>query len=236
MIQQDEIKTKTSTRVSIGIIAAAMIASFAALYFGMVVNYDAPTEPGTLTSEEQNEFDQLLAAYNDELEAISNELSNRHFAFFSGFRSEVRAFNAASITELGTRDLHVGEGREIGDPGDDLNHDVEYAAFYIGFCADESIFDSSFDDPNNPSRLMMPLEGTPNLIEGWLRGIVGMRIGGVREISMPGDLAYGQSREICGGLNSPLRFIIMLIERPELPEVSERLWELYMMQQQGMPF
>ena len=39
-----------------------------------------------------------------------------------------------------------------------------------------------------------------------------MKIGGVREIDIPGELAYGDTREICGGTNSPLKFIIYPVE------------------------
>ena len=42
-----------------------------------------------------------------------------------------------------------------------------------------------------------------------------MKLGGVRQVDIPGALAYGDKREICGGKNSPLKFIILPIEVSE---------------------
>ena len=47
------------------------------------------------------------------------------------------------------------------------------------------------------------------MIEGWNEGVKGMRLGGIREITIPGELAYGDSMEICGGYNKPLKFLVM---------------------------
>ena len=39
--------------------------------------------------------------------------------------------------------------------------------------------------------------------------------GGVRELTIPSELAYGSTQEICGGTNSPLKFVIKAIEPTE---------------------
>jgi peptidylprolyl isomerase len=232
MIQHTEIKTKTSTRIVIATIAIAMIVSTAALYFGMVVGYGS----GSITSEEQSEYQQLYTEYQTEVSQAYNAVSAIYFEDFVKFRSEVRAFNAASVTEITTRDLKSGDGREV------VEGDLDYAAYYIGFCSDESIFDSSLNDPTNPTALAAPLtlmdqdgDGAADLIEGWNRGVIGMRLGGVREVSIPGELAYGSTQEICGGYNSPLKFIIMAIAVPATPNPSDRLLELYEKQSGATP-
>lgn len=217
MIQQEELKTKTSTRIIIGLIAVAMIASTLALYFGIIVGYGA----NQMSAEEENEYQTLMSEYETALKLQEGKLSATYLPQLVAQRSQVKAFNAGSITELSTRDLKVGDGQELEEG------DTDYASYYIGWCADETIFDSSFDDTNNPSMLLSPLSGTPNLIEGWLRGIVGMKLGGIREVTVPGQLAYGETREICGGTNAPLKFIILVFEEPEDIPVSDRLWELY---------
>ncbi len=67
------------------------------------------------------------------------------------------------------------------------------------------------------------------MIEGWTQGVKGMRIGGVREITIPGKLAYGDSMEICGGKNKPLKFIVMAVENTkERKELSDKLDDAYM--------
>ena len=60
------------------------------------------------------------------------------------------------------------------------------------------------------------------MIEGWKKGLVGMKIGGVRELSIPSDLAYGKngSGEKIPA-DTPLKFIVMAIPQPEeIPEVE----------------
>jgi len=219
MIQSSEYRTSTKQRIVIAIIAAAMLISTAALYFGIMVSYGNNND--SITSAEEIEYEQLLQDYQDAMKAQGAELSAINFGAFNTWRGEVKAFNAASITELTTRDLVVGEGRELGES------DFIYSAYYIGWLADETIFDSSFDDPASPSSLKLPLDGSENLIEGWKRGIVGMKIGGIREISIPAEIAYGAVEQGSIPANSPLKFIVMLIEPPEDIPVSDRLWELY---------
>ena len=66
------------------------------------------------------------------------------------------------------------------------------------------------------------------LIEGWNEGVVGMKLGGIREITIPGELAYGENREICGGLNSPLKFIILALEEDDkLGTLNQELQNIY---------
>jgi len=219
MIQSSEYRTSTKQRIIIAIIAAAMLISTAALYFGIMVSYG--NNDGSITSAEELEYEQLLKEYQDAMSAQGAELSTVNFGAFNAWRGEVKAFNAAAITELSTRDLVIGEGREIA--GGEIN----YSAYYIGWLADETIFDSSFDDPAHPSSLKLPLDGTENLIEGWKRGIVGMNMGGIREVSIPAEIGYGAVENGQIPANSPLKFIIMLVEPPEEIPVSERLWELY---------
>ena len=61
------------------------------------------------------------------------------------------------------------------------------------------------------------------VIEGWQKGIVGMKIGGIRELTIPSDLAYGETgsgEDIPA--NTPLKFIVMAIppvEEVEMPQV-----------------
>lgn len=69
------------------------------------------------------------------------------------------------------------------------------------------------------------------MIKGWSQGVIGMKIGGVRELTIPYDLAYGETGS--GDkipANTPLKFVIMLIEQPETivqPEPSDELVKYY---------
>ena len=51
-------------------------------------------------------------------------------------------------------------------------------------------FDSSLSPGRTPFQFVL---GTGNVIQGWHRGIVGMRVGGQRRLIIPPDLAYGNN-------------------------------------------
>ena len=81
----------------------------------------------------------------------------------------------------------------------------------------------------NPTALESPIDPSIGLIEGWNQGVVGMKLGGVRELTISGDLAYGDTQEICGGYGSPLKFIIMAIEKDEtLAQLNSELDDIYL--------
>ena len=73
--------------------------------------------------------------------------------------------------------------------------------------------------------------GSSNMIEGWLQGIVGMKLGGVRQLTISGPLAYGdtQGDKICGATNSPLKFVVWMLEPDaELVTLNQELANLEM--------
>ena len=60
-------------------------------------------------------------------------------------------------------------------------------------------------------------------------------IDGIREITISSELAYGDSTEICGGYNKPLKFIVMPKENEgELGEVAAELEEATMRYQYAL--
>ena len=73
------------------------------------------------------------------------------------------------------------------------------------------------------------LDASLGMIEGWNKGVEGMKVGGIRRITVPGELAYGDSMEICGGYNKPLRFIVMAVEKKDpLKTMAKELDTAYM--------
>jgi FKBP-type peptidyl-prolyl cis-trans isomerase len=208
-------------RIGIIIVAIAMIGSTLALYAGIVLSYNnSGTQNALSDTEKQARFDELYAEYMARIDAQAVELSATYFDEFVTYKSRVKSFNAAAITEVTHTDLKIGDGAEVTEGFTD------YSAYYIGWLSDETIFDASFNDPANPSTLTPPLSGG-NMIEGWNVGIIGMKIGGIREISIPAELAYGDQERGSIPANSPLKFIVMLIPLVDEVEVSDELMQLY---------
>ncbi len=58
---------------------------------------------------------------------------------------------------------------------------------YTGWLTDGTKFDSSVDR-NEPFRFRL---GAGEVIEGWDRGVAGMKVGGKRKLTLPPELGYG---------------------------------------------
>ena len=221
-MDEKSLKTSRWQRLGILIIAILLLGGTVFAYlFIFMGSSSSDTSNDELIADLTEQYDAKAA----ELEAAAAPLSDQYFDDFSGYLSEVKAYNAASAEAevLGVKDLKTGTGKTLEEG------DTDYFAYYIGWCADGSIFDSSFDDTENPTALNVPLDASVGLIEGWNQGVIGMKLGGVRQLTISGDLAYGDTQEICGGYNSPLKFIILAIEKDEdIAALNSELDDLYL--------
>lgn len=84
------------------------------------------------------------------------------------------------IQDLKIVDVKVGTGAKA-KPGELVR------VHYTGWLEDGTKFDSSVDR-NEPFEF--PL-GAGYVIQGWDRGVAGMKVGGVRRLFIPSQLAYG---------------------------------------------
>lgn len=214
-MDEKSLKTSFKQRVAIIVIAILLLGSTIAAYVAIVVSSN--NKPDTTKLQEQ------YSAIQAEVNEYSSVLSAKYLPDFTNYRSQVKAYNAEAANSVGIQktDLKEGDGRELAAG------DLDYFAYYIGWCPDESVFDSSFDNFENPTALKAPLYAGQGLIEGWNQGVIGMKINGVREIQIPGELAYGESREICGTTNSPLKFVVMPIVDNKLSELEAKLENVY---------
>ncbi len=236
-MDEKQLKTSLKQRIIIIVVALLLLGSTVLTYMFIVMQSGLGKQSLASLEEQYN-------AKQAELKAAAQPLSDQYFDEFKGYyQNRVKSYNAANANseKLKIEDIKVGTGRELTD--DDTN----YQAFYIGWCADGSIFDSSFDyatddtEKETPTGLTAPLIGSSSMIEGWLTGIVGMKIGGVRQLTIPGEMAYGDTRDdICEGKNAPLKFIVMPLEQDaEIVRLSQEAQDLQikvytaLLQQQG---
>ena len=202
-MDEKELKTSTKQRIFIALIAVLMLGSIIASYAAIILNGGNSSSSGD-TNVDQAKVAEYQEAYN-KLQAEFSEKTKDDYDRFIAYKSEIKAYNETSANEDGlqVKDLEKGSGDKIS------KDNAEYLAYYVGWCADESVFDSSFDNNDNPTAFAKILDASLGMIEGWTQGVEGMRIGGIREITVPGELAYGDSMDICGGKNKPLKFLIM---------------------------
>lgn len=106
-----------------------------------------------------------------------------------------------SVTELRIRDLEAGTGAEAS-PGRTIS------VHYTGTLLDGTEFDSS-RGKGEPFEFQL---GTGQVIPGWDEGLVGMRVGGRRELIIPANMAYG--REGLGDIppDAALKFDVELVD------------------------
>jgi peptidylprolyl isomerase len=111
-----------------------------------------------------------------------------------------RPATAATPTDLEIVDLEIGEG-EPAKPG----HTV--AVHYVGVAfSNGKEFDSSWNR-NSPFDFHL---GAGEVIAGWDRGVVGMRVGGRRRLTIPSALAYGDRG--AGGVIKPGEHLIFVVD------------------------
>jgi FKBP-type peptidyl-prolyl cis-trans isomerase FkpA len=108
---------------------------------------------------------------------------------------------SAAVTSLGIEDVKVGEGAEA-TPG------RRVTVHYTGTLMDGAKFDSS-KDRNQPFAFVL---GQREVIAGWDEGLKGMKVGGVRRLTVPAKMAYGsESRGDDIPPNAALKFDVELL-------------------------
>lgn len=115
---------------------------------------------------------------------------------------------AATTTASGLliEDLEIGSGKEATGPGQFVT------VHYSGRLSDGSEFDSS---RRHGEPFAFPL-GVQYVIRGWDEGVVGMRIGGKRRLTVPPELGYGASG--AGGVIPPHATLVFEIELLDISE------------------
>lgn len=84
----------------------------------------------------------------------------------------------------------------------------QVAVQYTGTLTDGTKFDSSYDRGGQPLEFVV---GRGELIQGWDLGILGMKVGGKRNLTIPPELAYGDRAVGPIPPNSTLNFELELV-------------------------
>jgi FKBP-type peptidyl-prolyl cis-trans isomerase FkpA len=100
---------------------------------------------------------------------------------------------------LSYQDLTTGSGAEAQSGNTATVH-------YTGWLTDGTQFDTSRDD-NQPFTFTL---GRGSVIDGWDEGVAGMKVGGVRKLFIPPELAYGESG--IGGVIPPNATLVFEVE------------------------
>jgi FKBP-type peptidyl-prolyl cis-trans isomerase len=122
-------------------------------------------------------------------------------------------------------DVKEGTGNEV-KPG------AKVKVHYTGWLTNGTVFDSSVirQEP-----IEFPLNG---VIKGWQEGIPGMKVGGVRRLKIPAELAYGNKQRGKIPANSTLVFEVEMLateadpeapepgqKKPEFPDIKAKEWK-----------
>lgn len=104
---------------------------------------------------------------------------------------------------LDIKTTQEGTGTQVVKAGDTVD------VLYTGKLQDGTIFDASANHGNQPFEFTV---GAGQVIKGWDQGLLGMKVGEKRTLTIPGDLAYG-SNGIPGTIppNATLIFDVELV-------------------------
>lgn len=95
--------------------------------------------------------------------------------------------------------------QKIGE-GDEAKAGDVVTVHYTGWLTDGKKFDSSLDR-NQPFTFKL---GAGQVIEGWDKGVAGMKVGGKRKLTIPPGLAYGN--RAVGGVIPPNSTLVFEVE------------------------
>ena len=103
---------------------------------------------------------------------------------------------------LKIEDVKIGTGAEA-------KNGRTVSVHYTGTLMDETKFDSSYDRGEPISFVL----GQGQVIPGWEQGILGLKVGGKRKLTIPPNLAYGE-RGAPGAIppNAILKFEVELVD------------------------
>lgn len=164
--------------------------AFSGLVIWQMVNND---DTKTTTS------DDIPAEVRQQLEAQRNQTQGE--GMLQGTKLE-NFTPVSQVNELQVIDLQPGTGEVVPEG-------ATITAHYTGaLAADGTIFQSS-KDTGQPATFSLN-----GVIQGWTKGVPGMKVGGIRRLVIPAAMAYGSTPPSGSGIpaDAPLVFDIELVK------------------------
>ena len=215
--------TTKKQRLAIWIILIVLTLGTVISFLVLCLEQKQSTDSQSKMQAAYSKYEKAEDEYKSQLKSQAGTLSKEYYNKFSKYKNYNKSFKAKSITKLATTDYEIGDGASINN-----SSDYSYSAYYVGWKPDGTVFDSSFSDDS----LSNPISGSNSLVKGWSQGIVGMKIGGIREIDIPSSLAYGKTGKKDSSnsaksipADTPLKFVIMLI--PKVDQIAEPNFQNY---------
>ncbi len=115
-------------------------------------------------------------------------------------KPDVTIPDEAPPAELEIEDLTVGDGPEATD-----GQQVEVHYVGVGWSS-QAEFDASWDRGDTFSFKL----GGRQVIDGWDKGVAGMRVGGRRRLTIPPHLGYG--KQGVGGVIKPNETLVFVVD------------------------
>lgn len=194
------VKTPLGQRIFIWVIAIVLtLGTIVGLIFMVWATQDSDVDPNSIAQEEVNEqYEQAYEEYQKQLEE-----ERQKYRALDGYDDRVGAFDADSVKELSVETLKEGDGATISE-SDTVRIN------YTGWTPDGKIFESTKSEGEDANPQTFQLSG---LIQGWIDGLTGKKVGGVYLLTIPSDLAYGETGNGDGSIqpNTPLKFLIEVI-------------------------
>lgn len=212
--------TPKSQRIAIMIIAVVMVVGTLGSFAVMILSTKNSQLDNQKQQDDYAQYQKDSQDYQLKLDMQGAQLSTKYYPVFKQYKDVPAKFSLDSVTKLVKKDLLVGTGEEITDT-------TNFAAYYIGWNPEGKVFDQSIESTSLKSPF--PINGlkTTGVIEGWKTGLIGMKIGGVRSLAIPSDLAYGEAGSGDNiPPNTPIKFVVMAITQPETipaPEIPQTL-------------
>ena len=133
------------------------------------------------------------------LVVLTSACAKKEDAPVSNTPAPVPAMPVAEVTELKMEDIKVGAGA-VAETGKSVT------VHYTGWLTNGTKFDSS-KDHGQPFTFHL---GGGEVIKGWDQGVAGMKVGGVRKLTIPPNLGYGARG--AGGVIPPNATLVFEVE------------------------